>query len=206
MVIGRRPELGNTRDRLIEAARTLMIERGVLGVSLVDITERAEANVALVSYHFKGREGLMLAVAKADAEIALENLDKLIAADLSASEKISHHIAGIIRTYATRPYLHRLLQQFLREGTREAAAQVASFFTRPVAEARRQILEAGMATGEFRQVDPLMVGFALEGACAHIFTSAEARAAVLGDGTLDDALVDRHAKSTAALFVAGLRA
>ena len=54
----------DTRERLIEAARELMIEHGILEVSLSEITQRAGVNVALVSYHFGGREGLMLSIAE----------------------------------------------------------------------------------------------------------------------------------------------
>jgi TetR/AcrR family transcriptional regulator len=195
----------DTRERLLEATRMLLIERGVLEVSIAEITQRAEANVALVSYHFNGREGLMLAVAKADAALALEDLDRLLAADLAPSEKIRRHITGIIRAYAKRPYLNRLLQKLLREGTHEAAAQVGSFFVHPVAIARRRIIEAGIATGEFRDVNAALVSFAIDGACAQIFTSPEAREAVLGDGAMNDDLLERYATSTADLFIAGLR-
>ena len=184
----------------------LMIERGVLEVSVADITQRAEANVALVSYHFSGREGLMLAVAKADAEHALADLDRLMAADMSAADKIRLHISGIIRAYHQRPYLHRLLQKLIREGSHEAAEEVGAFFVRPVAEARRQIIGAGIKNGEFREVDPNLISFALEGACAQIFTSSEAREAVLGEGTMSDVLLERYATSTSDLIVAGLRA
>ena len=183
-----------------------MIEQGVLEVSVAEITQRAEANVALVSYHFKGREGLMLAIAKADAELAIGDLDKLLASDLTASEKIRRHVTGIVRAYYQRPYLNRLLQKLLREGTHEAAEQVAAFFVKPVANARRQIIDAGINSGEFRHVEPELINFALEGACAQIFTSAEAREAILGDSTMDDALLERYAKSTADLFIAGLQA
>ena len=196
----------DTRDRLIDAARALMTERGVLEVSIAEITQRAEANVALVSYHFNGREGLMLAVAEADATLTLADLDRLVAADLSASDTIRRHITAIIRVYGQRPYLNRLLQKLLREGTHEVARHVADLFSRPIAIARRQIINAGIAAGEFRVVEPDLVSIAIDGACAQIFTSPEAREAVLGDSRMSDGLLERYAASTAELIIAGLMA
>jgi AcrR family transcriptional regulator len=195
-----------TQERIIEAARDLMIEHGVLEVSVADITQRAGVNIALVSYHFGGREGLMLSIARDDAKLALANLARLRAANFSPAEKIRHHVTGIIHAYYKRPYLNRLLQKLIREGTREAAEEVSAFFVRPVAEARSEIITEGIAAGVFREVDSRLIGYALEGACAQIFTSAASREAVLGSGDLDMELVDRYAQSTADLIVGGLMA
>ena len=196
----------DTRERLIDAARSLMTERGVLEVSIAEITQRAEANIALVSYHFKGREGLMLAVAEADARLTLADLDRLVAADVAASEKIRRHITAIVHVYGQRPYLNRLLQKLLREGTHETARHVADLFVRPIANARRQIINAGIAAGEFRLVDPELISLAIDGACAQIFTSPEAREAVLDDSRMNIELLERYAASTAELVIAGLMA
>lgn len=194
-----------TRERIIDAARELMIEHGVLELSVSEITQRAQVNIALVSYHFGGREGLMLSIAREDAEIALADLARLHATCMTPTEKIRHHVTGIIQAYYKRPYLNRLLQKLIREGSPEAAAAVSDFFVRPVAEARSAIIAEGIAAGDFRAVDPGLVGYALEGACAQIFTSAASRQAVLGDGTMSGELVARYARSTADLIVGGLQ-
>jgi hypothetical protein len=117
-----------------------------------------------------------------------------------------HHVAGIVAAHFRRPYLNRLLQKLLREGSPGAANKVGESFVRPVFEARKRILEAGMAAGEFRQVEPELIGFAIDGACAQVFSSAASRRTVLGDGALSLDLMQRYAKSTADLIVEGLRA
>src|SRR4051794_8308040 len=47
-----------TRTRLVEAALDLLAERGEEGVTLRDVTDAAEANVAAVSYHFGSLQSL----------------------------------------------------------------------------------------------------------------------------------------------------
>ena len=195
-----------TRDKIIAAARKLMSEKDILEVSISEITRQAGTNIASVSYHFGGREGLMVSIARDDAAHALEALDRLIAADMSPPDKIAHHVAAMVRAFHERPYLHRLLHKLLREGSRETTAVVTDFFSRPVADARRRIIEEGVAQGLFRSVEPELVGYAIEGACGHIFNSPASRSAVFGEGTLDPVMVERYANSTAELIVRGLLA
>src|ERR1700730_33415 len=57
-----------TRARLLDAALDLLAERGEDGVTLRELTDAAEANVAAVSYHF----GSLRALCDAAIEHALE--------------------------------------------------------------------------------------------------------------------------------------
>jgi AcrR family transcriptional regulator len=57
-----------TRARLLDAALDLLAERGEDGVSLRELTDAAEANVAAVSYHF----GSLKSLRDAAIEYALE--------------------------------------------------------------------------------------------------------------------------------------
>ncbi len=51
----------DVRQRLLEAAIHLFAEKGYSGVGIRDIAQRAQANSAMVQYHFGGKEGLYLA-------------------------------------------------------------------------------------------------------------------------------------------------
>lgn len=195
-----------TAQRIVEAARGLMIERGLLEVSIADISERAGTNVALVSYYFGNREGLMIAIIEGDARRASAHLERLLAADISPAAKMEIHIKGLIEAYFERPYLNRLLQKLLREASPAASAKVGATFVQPVIEARRAIIAEGIACGAFRAVDANLVSFAIDGACAHLFSSVQSRHTILGDGSLDHDLVERYAATVSELIVGGLLA
>ncbi|WP_422059634.1 TetR family transcriptional regulator [Sphingopyxis sp.] len=194
----------DTPARILHAARSLMIEKGVLEVSLAEISQRAGTNVALVSYYFGNREGLMIAVAEADAKRAVGDLGRLLAADISPTSKIEAHIKGLIEAYFEFPYLHRLLQKLIREGSPSASEKVGLELVKPVAEARRKIIAEGVARGEFRDVDASLVNFLIDGASAHIFSSVEARRVVLGEGDLHRPLIDRYVRTVTDFVIAGL--
>src|SRR3954470_132901 len=57
-----------TRARLMDAALDLLAERGEEGVTLRELTDAAQANVAAVSYHF----GSLKALCDASVEYALD--------------------------------------------------------------------------------------------------------------------------------------
>src|ERR1700683_2256092 len=56
------------KDRILDAAERLFARHGFYGVSGRDITEAAEVDVALVSYHFGGKRELFASVFQRRAE------------------------------------------------------------------------------------------------------------------------------------------
>lgn len=69
---GRR-ELGErTRQRLLEAARELLAERGEDAIRLRDVTEAAQVNVAAVNYHFGSLRALFTEAIK-DAVVRIQS-------------------------------------------------------------------------------------------------------------------------------------
>ncbi|WP_342133526.1 TetR family transcriptional regulator [Hydrogenophaga sp. OTU3427] len=69
---------GDSSRRLVQAARDLVAERGLSGLKVLDVAARADANVALINYHFGGRDGLLDEVIRGMAsQIANDRLDRL---------------------------------------------------------------------------------------------------------------------------------
>ena len=58
---GPRSDVADTREALRAAALGLFAERGYEGTRLRDVAARADVDVALVSYHFGGKDGLFAA-------------------------------------------------------------------------------------------------------------------------------------------------
>jgi AcrR family transcriptional regulator len=90
----RRDAGARTKQRLMDATLTLLAERGEDGVTLRDITTKAETNVASVSYHFGSLSALCCATAKeAITRLLDEQAARLKALDDDASV---HDIARAI--------------------------------------------------------------------------------------------------------------
>ncbi|TQS76289.1 TetR/AcrR family transcriptional regulator [Ornithinibacillus gellani] len=48
-----------TKQKVMDAASSLFYQKGFHGTSVRDIAEKADVNVSLISYYFKGKQGLL---------------------------------------------------------------------------------------------------------------------------------------------------
>lgn len=101
--LDQRREAGQrTRTRLLDAALDLLAERGEDAVSLRDLTDAAQANVAAVSYHF----GSLKSLCEAAIEYALErylNAQQEALSALGAEPSLE-----ALATAFARPMIHAL--------------------------------------------------------------------------------------------------
>jgi AcrR family transcriptional regulator len=188
-----------TRNAFLDATAALMTERGTIDVPLSQIAERAGLNIALVSYHFGGKEGLLVALARRNADEALASLRKLMASDLEPVEKMRRHLAGVIGTFHRYPYLYALLASLLLDRNSESAKAVSSFFAQPLAAIEAELLKAIAP-----HVDPMHFHFAAIGACANIFMQRATLRVVYGVEELDEALRRQFTDTTVGLLLNGL--
>jgi AcrR family transcriptional regulator len=134
---GRREAGLRTRQRLVDASRALLAERGRAGVTLRGITDAADANVAAVSYHFGSTEALLEATIE-------QALDTLAEAQIDALEHLpaGATLAEIAAAWA-RPVIRALggppseAQALIRIAARAATDPSGEFRERIVSAATR---------------------------------------------------------------------
>lgn len=173
------------RDQLLEAASALMTEEGRFDVSLHQIGRKAGVTAPLVKYYFGSKDGLLVALAQRDTAGSLAQLEALMAMDMDPATKLRIHVNGILRTYSRYPYLNGLLDSLLRDDNTEGAQAIRSSFVRPLIDAQRQIITEGIATGQFREVDPNYVYFLIVGACQYLFATRVAFRELFGTNKLE---------------------
>jgi AcrR family transcriptional regulator len=76
-----------TRDRLIEAAREVLVAHGHAGTSTRAVADAAGVNLSQVHYHFGGRQGLLIEVFRRENEALLARQNALFSAPGPLSEK-----------------------------------------------------------------------------------------------------------------------
>ena len=189
---------------LLEAAGELMSEVGSIDVSLHQIAKRAGVTAPLVKYHFGSKDGLLLALAQRDTAQSIKQLTELMAMNLDPAAKLRIHIQGIIRTYSRFPYLNRLLEHFLDDPEAEATRQIWSSFLMPLIEAQKQIVAAGIAAGQFRQVDYKYVYFLINGACQYIFSTRITLREMIGEKKVGQELAREYAAFAAETVLRGI--
>jgi len=199
-----RPNTGS-REKLLDAAGALMIERDSIDIPVADIAARADLNPQLIRYYFDGKQGLLVALLHRVATKALADLKSLVVADLPPVRKLEMHLAGVVSTYFRYPYTNRLLHALLLDQHAKAAAEVSRFFVEPLVEAQADLLRMAVEAGCIRRVDPMLFYFSVIGACDFLFSSRHTLEKVFGVGEIDDELRRRYARHMVELVMSGVR-
>jgi AcrR family transcriptional regulator len=201
------PEDFNARDRLLDTASRLMSDRHGINVSLSEIATHSGLNSALVKYYFGNKEGLLVALVEREAAVELQRVRNLLEAEMTPTEKLRLHIAGIINGFYRRPYLNRLMHSLLdqREAETSSGRHIARVFVRPLMELQQQLLEQGVQAGEFKPVEPVLFYVNLLGACDHLFNARYALQSIVGGAGVTDAVRERYIAHVYDIFINGLR-
>ena len=104
-----------TRERLLDVAARLFAEHGFDDVTVRDICQKADANVAAVNYHFGGKQGLYEDVLRRAIRIMQATTDEIRAAGQERSPEA--RLEGAIRIFLMRvvttrnKWIHQLMLQ-----------------------------------------------------------------------------------------------
>ncbi|MEO6915104.1 MAG: TetR family transcriptional regulator [Chitinophagaceae bacterium] len=142
------------REYIIHSAMALFAEKGFDNTSIREISNKAGVNVAMVSYYFGSKEKLFEAMIEQKSNFLKTKLEQLCKDEtMSEMQKINKLISDYVTRILENPAYHRILhQQMLLNARPELNTMIKSLFcenTRYI----RKIFEAGIAKGEFREVD-----------------------------------------------------
>ncbi len=159
----------DTRAQLLAAASEMLIERGSLNVSLIDMAKKSGLAPGLIGYYFGSKNGLFFTLLEEVLGKSIGDLDHLVKMPLPAKDKIRIHVSGIVNTYFRYPYTNRLTHYLIGEERGGWDRKVAEKFTKPLADAQAAILKQGIEEGTFKPVDPMLFYYNVVGACDHLF-------------------------------------
>jgi len=202
-----REDKGVIRDALLDATSALMRELDTIEIGILDIAARANVNHGMIRYYFGSKEGMLLALLDRDVKLRIRQLEALLRLRVSPTERMRLHLEGILDTYYRIPYLNRLIQAMVRDASPERVRHIAEELLKPIANAQHRIIEEGIASGEFRKVDPKLLYFNTIGSADGLYANRFTLSAVFGGlPAADDALHERYKKHTVETLMAGLLA
>lgn len=184
------------RAQIIDAAIATIADVGYASATLSRIAARAGVSTALVSYHFDGRDDLMLAV----MATLNQRTDDAVTADTAGAasyiEALRDLIASMVRYFGT----HRT--EVLAHGHMYTGAPTDSVVARRGADDHRagvadlaQMFREGQEHGEFRDFDVDVMATALMATLQ----------AVPGELLTDPSRTEPYAHEVAELFVRAVR-
>lgn len=142
-----------TRERILVAAEELIAAHGVEGLQIKDVAEAVGIRPPSVFAHFKGREAIAAEVAVHVvgqigvllAEAFARDDDPMAAARAGVRALVAH-------LYAHPAHVRLLMRDLAQAGAGEAFHEVGRVIT-SIDESILPLLERGVATGAFRNVD-----------------------------------------------------
>jgi len=149
----------STRERILTAARELFAAQGYRGASIRDITKAAGANLGAVTYHFGTKQDLYQAVLSGAFEQLAGRVEAAVGTEGSGPERLAATVRTMFRFYQEEPDVPRLALHQLAGGA--GLPPVVGPYLRRNLGAIGALIEAGIAAGEFRAVDPNLVTFTI---------------------------------------------
>jgi AcrR family transcriptional regulator len=149
-----------------------MAEKGLPGVTLREVAERAGVQAALVSYYFGGKDGLLQAVIDLVAGETQELITQAALRQGNVEERLRALIEAWVIAMASDPYAPRLMTERVLFAESALIDEFVAKFAKPSLAAIRSLLDEGRERGELRDMDPMYVIPAMVGMCVHFFLGA----------------------------------
>jgi len=175
--LARRPD---SRSRILAAATPMFARHGLNGVSVRSLASAAGVNLSMISYHFRGKEGLYTEILKEQFK-GFRYIDDIAKKDLPPLEKFELYILGTIRRYRENPYLLRYYVSELTNPTPCFKAIVRPTVQR-VLKVLRKTIEQGISRNRLRKtLSPADGALALAGMINFYFLVAPAARGFVDD-------------------------
>jgi TetR/AcrR family transcriptional regulator len=191
----------DTQRRIIEAATEEFAALGYQGASTRSIAARARVQHTLLTYHFRGKEGLwrqtiasMATNYKREFDARLQGLSEL---DDVAKLRLLHE--DFIRSAARDPTFHRILSHISRTPNPQLDWLVEQYLRHPVEDWTRLIRSAQKA-GSYIQGDPHQLKYLFVGAATHVFLLAAEVEKVIGRSPSEPEFVEQYVRLCLSLF------
>ena len=153
---------GDTRQLVFDAAAVLFSRSGFDSVGVDDIARAAGVNKAMIYYHFKDKLALYREVVRDMLVVVGANVGEIAAGTEAPARKIERFIEMLAEMRQDRPWFPPLMMREMAAGAPHLDNATLAHI-RGVFQGFSAILDAGVKTGEFRVVHPVMAYLSIMG-------------------------------------------
>lgn len=145
-------ETSKAKERILTAAVSLFNGKGYAGTSVREIAKKADLNVALISYYFKGKQGLLEQLMSTFFEGYNQKLETIyqLSGSLSARECLHKAVVELLSYQQENDQLARFVH---RETTLDTVLirEIMTIYLRKEKFYWQKLIEKGYRTGEFKR-------------------------------------------------------
>jgi TetR/AcrR family transcriptional regulator len=156
--LGSRGKPERSRAAILNAAIEEFALHGIAGARTDAIARAAGVNKALLYYYFKDKEAVYQAVLDHVFTGLRDTVVPRLEGDLSPRDKVLDYLGAYFDYIAANPRFPRVVQgEWIRSGSDRIGQmkRVAQTYFRPIYQKLGDVLREGIASGEFRPIDPM---------------------------------------------------
>ena len=194
--LGSRGKPEETRAAILQAAVREFAQAGISGARTDTIAQAAGVNKALLYYYFQDKETLYGAALDHSLSQLSAQMMEVLHRQLPPREMITTYVGAYFDFIAGHPFYRNLMQ---REMLRAAYGsphmpRLAKRYFNPLSAKLAEVINAGIASGDFRKVDPMHFVPSMVALVIFYFASAPVMKAVSGvDPLSSERLAERRA-------------
>jgi TetR/AcrR family transcriptional regulator len=152
--MGSRNQPEESRAAILQAAAREFAENGIAGARTDSIAGAARVNKALLYYYFEDKETLYGAVLDNAFTGMKKAVFRALDSDLPSREKILAYVGAYFDSNQIYPKLMQGEMMRAKQGRSEHIDRLIKTYFQPIYARVGDLLQKGIAQGEFRKVDP----------------------------------------------------
>ena len=155
---GTRGQPEESRAAILKAAIHEFAEHGIAGARTDAIARAARVNKALLYYYFKDKDSLYQAVLDHVFSGLRTQVVPILETDLPPREKLLKYLGAYFDYVALNPQFPRVVQsEWMRNPSTQTTRmqRIAREYFRPIYQKLVEVLQQGIASGDFRPVNPM---------------------------------------------------
>lgn len=142
----------NTEEKILNAAQTVFIHKGMDGARMQEIADEAGINKALLHYYFRTKEKLFSAIFKKVFTQIFPNLMTLATSELPIEEKLRVFVEKYMELLLKNPFLPTFILKEMNRDPDFLATIIKSNGVKP--NVIFAMFEKEMEAGKIRRMDP----------------------------------------------------
>jgi AcrR family transcriptional regulator len=142
----------NTENKILDAAQTVFIEKGMDGSRMQEIANEAGINKALLHYYFRTKQKLFEAIFSKAFNQIFPNIKSLIFSDKPFEERLSAFVEKYIDLLLKNPFLPAFILKEINRDPDFLASIIKKQGVNP--EEILHMIEREMESGTIRRMDP----------------------------------------------------
>ena len=195
--MGSRGQPEESRAAILQAAAQEFAEHGIAGARTDEIARHARVNKALLYYYFKDKETLYGAVLDEAFSGLKSTVFRVLDSDLPPREKMLAYAGAYFDFVASNQMYPRLMQREMmraREGQSSYIDKIIKNYIRPIFGRVGELMQKGIADGEFRPVNPAHFVTSMVAMIVFYFSSAPMMQKIVGfDPLRPERIAERRA-------------